>query len=73
MLSATELQDLGFAIAIFPATGFLAAARALNDAYGALLDDGITTAVKDRLYPFEAMNELMGFEEVWEFDKTYGE
>jgi len=29
--------------------------------------------VADRLYPFEEMNKLMGFEAVWEFDKTYGD
>ncbi len=73
LLSAEELQDIGFSIAIFPGTGFLATARALADAYGALKADGITDKVRDRLYPFEDMNTLMGFEEVWEFDKTYGD
>ncbi len=71
--SAAELREIGFAIAIFPGTGFLAAAQALHDAYGALKADGISTAVSGRLYPFEEMNKLMGFEEVWEFDKTYGD
>lgn len=73
LLSAEELEDIGFAIAIFPGTGFLATARALHDAYGALKADGISTKVGDRLYPFEDMNTLMGFEEVWEFDETYGD
>ena len=73
LLSAEELEDVGFSIAIFPGTGFLATAKALADAYGSLKKDGITTQVADRLYLFEDMNILMGFEEVWEFDKTYGE
>ena len=73
LLSAEDLEDVGFSIAIFPGTGFLATAKALADAYGSLKKDGITTQVADRLYPFEDMNILMGFEEVWEFDKTYGE
>ena len=73
LLSAEELQDVGFSIAIFPAIGFLSTAKALHDAYGALKTDGISTKVNDRLYPFEDMHKLIGFEEVWEFDKTYGE
>ena len=60
-------------MAIFPATGFLATAQALHNAYGALKTDGISNAVADHLYPFEEMNRLMGFEAVWEFDKTYGD
>lgn len=73
LLSEAELQDIGYAMAIFPAIGFLATAQALHTAYGALKTDGISTAVADRLYPFEEMNKLMGFETVWEFDKTYGD
>ena len=73
LLSAVELQEIGFAMAIFPATGFLATAQALHNAYGALKTDGISNAVADHLYPFEEMNRLMGFEAVWEFDKTYGD
>ena len=73
LLSAKELEEVGFAIGIFPGTGFLATAKALKDAYGALKADGISNAVSERLYPFEDMNLLMGFEEVLEFDKTYGD
>ena len=73
LLSAEELEDLGFAIAIFPGTGFLATAQVLHNVYGALKADGISSKVSDQLYPFEDMNKLMGFEAVWEFDKKYGD
>jgi 2-methylisocitrate lyase-like PEP mutase family enzyme len=73
LLSAEELEDIGFKIAIFPGTGFLATAQVLHNVYGALKKDGISTQVADQLYPFEDMNKLMGFEDVWEFDKKYGD
>ena len=73
LLSAAELEDIGFKMAIFPGTGFLATAQVLSNVYGALKKDGISTDVSDQLYPFEDMNKLMGFEDVWEFDKKYGD
>ena len=73
LLSAEELEDLGFAIAIFPGTGFLATAHALHNVYRALKADGVSTKVSNRLYPFEDMNKLMGFQDVWEFDEKYGD
>ena len=73
LLSAEQLEEVGFAIGIFPGTGFLATANALKEAYGALKADGISNAVSEQLFPFEDMHQLMGFEEVWEFDKVYGD
>ena len=73
LLSAAALEDIGFKMAIFPGTGFLATAQVLSNVYGALKKDGISTDVSDQLYPFEDMNKLMGFEDVWEFDKKYGD
>ena len=73
LLSASELQELGYAIAIFPAVGFLSVAKALQEAYGVLKRDGISTAASPLQLPFEEMNPLMGFDEVWDFDKQYGE
>ena len=73
LLSAAELQDLGYAIAIFPAVGFLAVAKALQDVYGVLQRDGVSSAASAQQLPFEDMNLLMGFDEVWDFDKQYGD
>lgn len=73
LLSAAELHDLGYAIAIFPAVGFLAVAKALQDVYGVLQRDGVSSAASAQQLPFEDMNLLMGFDEVWDFDKQYGD
>ncbi len=71
-LDTTELAGLGFAIALFPATGFLAAAAALKGAYSHLKQAGIGTGGPAPLLPFAEMNALMGFAAVHEFERRHG-
>jgi 2-methylisocitrate lyase-like PEP mutase family enzyme len=70
VLSCDRLRALGFRIAIFPATGFLAAAAALDTAYRAL-QSGSSERLQAPLFNFDDMNRLMGFEEIWEFDRKH--
>jgi len=72
LLSAAKLNELGYAIAIHPAVGFLAVGAALTNAYGDLLKNGETSADID-LYPFADFNKLLGFEDVWEFEKRFAQ
>ena len=69
ILGAHELAQLGFAMAIYPATGFLAATAALERAYKGLLQHGSSTPDSNQLMSFEAMHSLMGFDEVWQRDR----
>jgi 2-methylisocitrate lyase-like PEP mutase family enzyme len=73
LLPAQRLQELGFAMAIYPSLGFLAAAAALQAGYETLKRDGSTVAAPLTLYPFAQFNKLIGFEDVWAFEKTYAE
>lgn len=70
MLPARQLQEIGYAIAIHPVTGFLAAARSLEKSYSCLREGGDLDKSLD-LYPFAKFNELIGFPEIWDFDKRY--
>ncbi len=72
VLSAERLKALGFSIAIYPALGFLSAGEALRSAYSDLHKNGTTTGAVP-LYPFADFSKLMGFEDVWEFEKRYAE
>jgi len=71
ILSAARLQELGYAIAIFPATGFLAVGAALQKAYGAIRENGSTAGQPLELFEFQRFNKLMGFERVWEFERRH--
>lgn len=73
VLPADRLAALGYKIAIFPASGFLAAGAALRAVYGALQETGSTAEFGGELYDFGDFNRLMGFEKVWEFEKAHAE
>lgn len=68
VLPKQRLQELGYAIAIYPAVGFLAAAKALESAYATLRDTGEPPTES---YGFGRICDLMGFPEVWDFDKKW--
>lgn len=72
-LPPAELQRLGFSLAIYPASGFLAVAKALKDVYGEILAQKGTEGASDALYSFSGMCELMGFPEVWAFDRAHAD
>jgi 2,3-dimethylmalate lyase len=72
VLPADRLRAMGFSIAIYPAIGFLSAGEALQRAYADLQKNGTTTNAVP-MYPFAEFNKLVGFEDVWEFERRYAE
>jgi len=71
ILPADQLQEMGFSIAIFPGLGMLVAAAALESAYRSLLKDGTSAAIDTPMIGLTDMHKLMGFEEVWEFERKW--
>ncbi len=71
LLSAARLRELGYAIAIYPGSGFLAASAALDATYRHLLQTGSTEGAATPQYSLTDMHRLMGFEEVWAFDRRW--
>ena len=71
LLSAEKLKDLGYQIVIFPGTAFLAAGSAVQSVYQHLKATGSSRGLPTPLYDFEEFNRLMGFEEVWAFEKKW--
>jgi 2,3-dimethylmalate lyase len=73
LLTRPELETLGFRLAIFPTTAFLAASAAIERAYKAIHDTGSSKSVMNELYDFESFNRLIGFEDIWEFDRGHAD
>lgn len=73
LMSRERLEELGFSLAIFPTAGFLAAGAALERVYQTLRDTGSSQAAVDTLYDFDRFSRLMGFEDVWEFDRQHAD
>jgi 2-methylisocitrate lyase-like PEP mutase family enzyme len=74
ILPQDKLYAMGYRIAIYPAVGFLTVAAALERAYARLKQDGHSNGLPaDASYGFARMCELMGFREVWDFDRKWAE
>jgi 2-methylisocitrate lyase-like PEP mutase family enzyme len=60
LLSAGELEEMGFASVTWPVSASYAIAHALGELYAALKRDGNTTAMAERMLGFESFNALVG-------------
>ena len=65
-LSATELQDLGYKMVVYPLSGLFAATAALQRTYTALMTDGTTQAAGPMvgLEDFKGLIGVAGYEEL---------
>jgi 2-methylisocitrate lyase-like PEP mutase family enzyme len=73
VLKRPELEALGYKIAIFPVTALLAGVQAMTQVYQQFKDTGSSAQGSTPLYDFADLTRLMGFEDVWAFEKRYAE
>ncbi|WP_227356471.1 isocitrate lyase/PEP mutase family protein [Haladaptatus salinisoli] len=71
MLTAAELEALGYDIALFPATGFKAVLKTLQDVYGEIVETGTQQGVLDELVSWEGRNDITGLDEITELEGLY--
>jgi 2-methylisocitrate lyase-like PEP mutase family enzyme len=71
ILSADELQRLGFAFVIFPGAVVRALAKAAEEFYDSLRSNGTTTPFRARMFDFDALNALIGTPEMLARGKQY--
>lgn len=69
--SVKELSEIGYAMSIFPSATGLAAARAVENALNVLKTEGTSNSPNSPLFSFAEFNHLIGFDEVWEFEKRW--
>jgi 2,3-dimethylmalate lyase len=73
VLSQAELESIGYKIAIFPVTALLASVQAMTAVYQQFKQHGSSAGGQTPLYDFGELTKLMGFEDVWAFEKRYAE
>jgi 2-methylisocitrate lyase-like PEP mutase family enzyme len=71
ILSARDLEALGFKLVIFPGAIVRALAFAAQDFFEALKRDGTTDSFRNRMFDFEAINRLVGTDEMLKKGQTY--
>lgn len=73
VLTQQELADIGYKLAIFPVTALLAATHAMKSVYEQFRRTGSSAAGDTALMPFADLTQLMGFDEIWAFERQYAE
>ena len=69
--SATELEDIGYHLAIFPGGAVRAIAHHLNAYYSGLLRDGNNKKFSEKMYDFDGLNEVIVTKELLAQGKKY--
>ena len=62
---------MGYQLAIFPGSAFLAMGAAVESVYRHIKSNGSTADLETPLYDFQAFNQLMGFDKVWAFEEVW--
>ena len=71
VVSAERLKGYGFSIAIYPSSGMGPACSALRSSYEYLLRNGSTEGSPVPSYDMKQLHELVGFQDVWDFEKRH--
>lgn len=71
ILKANDLDDLGYAFAIYPALTGLVAAAAMESALRQLKDTGNGEPSNPPLFDFKEFCGIIGFQEVWDFEREW--
>lgn len=72
-LSAARLQALGFALAIWPAVLMQSACAAMEAALAHLAANGTTAGTPVARLDMKQLHELVGFEDVWAFERRWAQ
>jgi 2-methylisocitrate lyase-like PEP mutase family enzyme len=72
VLSAKELEAIGFSLVIFPGGVVRAMAHAAQAFYATLQADGTTDAFRNRMFDFSQLNDVIGTPEMMARGKSYG-
>jgi len=71
ILPAAQLEDLGYAFAIYPSMTSLVAAAAMETALIRLKQDGLSQTPDLPMFNFKEFCSLIGFEDVWAFERQW--
>ncbi|SLN25609.1 isocitrate lyase/PEP mutase family protein [Roseisalinus antarcticus] len=71
ILPAEKLAEIGYKIAIYPAISALAAAAAIENALKVFKATGTSQSPDVDLFSFAEFNQLIGFQEIWDFETRW--
>jgi 2,3-dimethylmalate lyase len=69
--TAKELEEMGFATVVYPGSSLFAAAYGIMKVMEEIHGKGVTTAFQDRMILFDAIDDIVGLDEVREKEAYY--
>jgi 2-methylisocitrate lyase-like PEP mutase family enzyme len=63
ILTAKELEQMGYKIVVYPIDTLLVTAKAVMELTKALMETGTTLAMRDRMIAFDELKEILGVDE----------
>lgn len=72
LLSSAELQELGYAMVVYPLAALFSAARAVADTYRALFEEKTTAGRTDAMAGFREFEEIVGVPAWRDLEARYG-
>jgi 2,3-dimethylmalate lyase len=69
--TAKELEEMGFATVVYPGSSLFAAAYGIMKVMEEIHGKGVTTALQDRMILFDAIDDIVGLDEVREKEAYY--
>ena len=73
VVAAAKLKGYGFSIAIYPSAGMGPVCSALHSSYAFLQKNGSTEGSPVPAYDMKQLHELVGFQDVWDFEQRHVE
>ncbi|WHY94775.1 isocitrate lyase/phosphoenolpyruvate mutase family protein [Neobacillus cucumis] len=71
LMSASELDSMGYKIVIFPNSVTRVVAKAAQDLFHELKETGTTAGMKDQMLNFSQLNQLLGIQRYHEMEEKY--
>ena len=71
ILPAKVLEEIGYALAIYPSMTSLVAASAMERSLRRLKSEGLSQSPEQEMFNFNEFCALIGFDKVWEFEKRW--
>ncbi|MDQ6598146.1 isocitrate lyase/PEP mutase family protein [Bacillus salipaludis] len=71
LMSASELDSMGYKIVIFPNSVTRVVAKAAQDLFHELKETGTTAGMKDQMLNFSQLNQLLGIQRYHEIEEKY--
>jgi methylisocitrate lyase len=71
VLSAGELQEIGYSSVVFPVASTYAIVRVIRDMMAEILKTGTTSGFRDRMVSFDEFNRLIGLNELRNLESSF--